>query len=184
MMKKQNSILSGVDNTDYIYFNKSDLGENNLFVFTFNFPNAVTIDGFSLATYNYEHPWSSWSLKAIDTSNENKITDIINGSYLNTEGNWLGIKGNLNEDGVFPAINHSGENRGKFYYDGSHGDVNDSDVIHIPESRRVKSNTYHLYIYLNDSNPSLYVYYVRFRGSMSIPSPTHNFLIGDNTENY
>ena len=54
-----------------------------------------------------------------------------------------------------------------YYYDGSHASVTDDDMVYIPNNpARIASSEYRLGITLN-SDPKIYIYYVRFKGAIS-----------------
>ena len=74
--------------------------------------------------------------------------------------------------------NHSDETQeGKYYYDDEHIDVTYDDIILVPQNKRILSKKYTLTIKLNKNYPSLYMYYVRFKGTVINPSPPGNLKI-------
>ncbi len=145
--------------------NLTNLPSNKYIQFRFIFPRRITMESFSFAFYNYHHSYQGFNLLAIDPT-DNTTKTLLSSHYLYTGGNWFGIKGVPDTNGILPGINNSSTN---YIYRGSHKDVTDSDMVTIPNHLRVSATEYRLGIYLS-SDPWVYIYYVRFKGQMSKPN--------------
>jgi hypothetical protein len=146
-------------------YNLTNLPSNKYIQFRFIFPRRITMESFSFAFYNYHHSYSGFNLLAIDPT-DNTTKTLLSSHYLYTGGNWFGIKGVPDTNGILPGINSDSTN---YIYRGSHQDITDSDMVIIPNNLRISAKEYRLGIYLN-SDPKVYIYYVRFKGQMSKPN--------------
>ena len=61
--------------------------------------------------------------------NDNILKTLLTNGYLYTGGNWFGIKGNLDHNGILPSIGRSTKDH---IYDGEHDKVTDDDMVNMP----------------------------------------------------